>query len=262
MTDLTHAELGKFISAKVAMEQVEHDMKLGLGTGSTANWLIRLLAHAKRHDGLRFQACATSSQSTQLAQKLGIDIKPLDDLGQLDLAIDGADEFDPALNLIKGAGGALLQEKIVESATNRLIIITDASKSVAKLGAFALPVELVQFGWQTTKRQIEQRLATLGYHNVSISRRGGETPYITDEGHYILDLELSTIDDIQALSDGLLAIAGVVETGLFIDMCDLVVMGDGDGFVHTKAKNQQWDKQPFDPSQYADLIAEITDTGK
>ena len=156
--DLSPPELGKFISAYKALDFIESGMKLGLGTGSTAAWLVKLLAYEINNNGLVISACATSSETTKLAESLGIKISQLDELGQLDLAIDGADEFDQNLNLIKGGGAALLQEKIVETAADKLVIITDASKQVNDLGAFDLPVEVVKFGWETTKRLIENVL--------------------------------------------------------------------------------------------------------
>ena len=224
--DLSPAEIGKVTSARRALDFVKPDMKLGLGTGSTAAWL---LAHEVRENGLKIDACATSSATTALAESLGIKIHPLDDLGQLDLAIDGADEFDPAFNLIKGGGAALLQEKIVETAADKLVIITDASKQVQHLGAFALPVEVVKFSWATTQRLVEEVLSFQNVDNRVVTRRGGDTPIITDEGHYILDLQLGRIGNPRQMSDALLNIAGVVETGLFLDMADAIVMGDANG---------------------------------
>lgn len=237
--DLSPAEIGKVTSARRALEFVQPDMKLGLGTGSTAAWLVKLLAHEVRENGLKVSACATSSATTELAESLGITIHALDDLGQLDLAIDGADEFDPQFNLIKGGGAALLQEKIVETAADKLVIITDASKQVKHLGAFALPVEVVKFSWATTQRLVEDVLASQDVDNRVVTRRGGDNPVITDEGHYILDLQLDRIGDSGQVSDALLNIAGVVETGLFLDMADAIVMGDANGIasVLDKASN-------------------------
>jgi ribose 5-phosphate isomerase A len=227
--DLSPAEIGKVTSARRALDFVMPDMKLGLGTGSTAAWLVKLLAHEVRENGLKITACATSTATTELAESLGIKIHALDDLGQLDLAIDGADEFDPQFNMIKGGGAALLQEKIVETAADKLVIITDASKQVQNLGAFALPVEVVKFSWQTTQRMVEEVLAYQDVDNRVVTRRGGDNPIITDEGHYILDLQLDRIGDPAAVSRGLLDVAGVVETGLFLGMADAIVIGNTDG---------------------------------
>ena len=255
--NLPFAELGKFISAKRALDYVQPDMKLGIGTGSTAAWLVRLLADAQNH-GLKFNACATSNQTTALAKSLGIEIHPLDDLGQLDLAIDGADEFDPALNLIKGGGAALLQEKIVETAADQLVVITDASKEVDALGAFPLPVEIIQFGWKTTQRLVERMLVDADVTGREVARRGGESPVITDEGHFLLDLQLDRINDPVGLSRSLLDIAGVVETGLFLDMTTAIVVGDGSGSVKVKkAGDADWKTDAFDIDAHAELLARI-----
>ena len=151
-------------------------------------------------------------------------------VGWLDLTVDGADEFDADLNLIKGGGGALLQEKIVATACARMVVITDPSKEVAALGAFALPVELVCFGATTTMRLIAD---LLGRHDVAgrgmTLRQGGDGPYITDEGHYIVDLALGRIGDPARLNTELNTIPGVVETGLFCGIAAAVVVGEPDG---------------------------------
>lgn len=246
--DLPPAEIGKVTSARRALEFVQPDMKLGLGTGSTAAWLVKLLAHEVRANGLKISACATSSVTTELAESLGIKIHALDDLGQLDLAIDGADEFDPDFNLVKGGGGALLQEKIVETAADKLVVITDASKQVDHLGAFALPVEVVKFSWQTTQRLVEDALAYQDVDGRAVMRRGGDKPFVTDEGHFILDLQLDRIGNPRAISNALLNIAGVVETGLFLDMADVVVMGDANGTASVL------DKSDTDDSNWIDTV--------
>lgn len=233
--DLPPAEIGKIAAAGKAIEYVEDGMKLGLGTGSTAAWLVKLLAQRTKDEGLKVDCCATSEVTTELAESLGIKIHKLDDLGALDLAIDGADEFDPQFNLIKGAGGALLREKIVEAMAERFVVITDASKEVQNLGAFTLPVEVVQFSWQTTALLIEDTLKTHDVDGRQFARRGGETPFITDEGHFIFDLDLKKISNPTLLHDCLLLIPGVVETGLFLDMATDVVVGSGDGTVRFRS---------------------------
>ena len=231
--DLSPQDFAKFACAYRAAQMVEPDMKLGLGTGSTAAWLVKALAYRVRVEGLTFEAASTSIRTAELAESLGIIITGLDDLGQLDLTIDGADEFDPNLNLIKGAGAALLVEKIVATASDRMGVITDRSKQVDKLGGnYAVPVEVIQYGHKTTARLIERQLIKrkkdLAGHEV-VLRMDGATPLITDEGHYIYDLGLGRIDKPAALSDALLGIAGVVETGLFLGIADAVVIGDADG---------------------------------
>ena len=152
---LSPVDAAKFAAAKRAAAIVENGMKVGLGTGSTAAWLVRCLAERMRDENITFTGVPTSSSTASLATELGIPITTLDDAGWLDLTIDGADEYDPELNLIKGGGGALLQEKIVATASDRMVVIADATKKVATLGAFPLPIEVIGFGMNTTKRLLE-----------------------------------------------------------------------------------------------------------
>ena len=233
--DLTPAELpvaerGKRAAAARALEFVEDGMKLGLGTGSTAKWFVDLLAGRMRAEGLQITGVPTSSRTKAQAESLGIPLATLDEAGWLDLTIDGADEFDADMNLIKGGGGALLQEKIVATASDRMVVITDPSKEVAALGAYPLPIELVRFGFGTTMRLIREVLA---HHDVAgrgMILRGGEgDPYITDEGNYIVDLELVRIGAPARLNVDLNEIPGVVETGLFCGIASVIVVGEADG---------------------------------
>jgi ribose 5-phosphate isomerase A len=228
--DLPPAERGKCAAAARALEFVEDGMKLGLGTGSTAKWFVDLLAERMRDEGLRITGVPTSSRTRAQAEGLGIPLATLDEAGWLDLTIDGADEFDADMNLIKGGGGALLQEKIVASASDRMVVITDPSKEVATMGAFPLPVELVRFGSATTTRLIHDLLQS---HDVAgrgmTMRQGEDGPYITDEGHYIVDLELGRIGDPARLNADLNTIPGVVETGLFCGIASAIVVGEVDG---------------------------------
>ncbi len=231
MTDnLPPAERGKRAAAARALEFVEDGMTLGLGTGSTAGWFVDLLAERMRAEGLRITGVPTSSRTRVQAEGLGIPLTTLDQAGWLDLTIDGADEFDARLNLIKGGGGALLQEKIVATACARMVVITDPSKQVAALGAFPLPVELVGFGFRATMRLIAELLAR---HDVAgrgmTLRQGEDGPYLTDEGHYIVDLDLGRIGDPVLLNTDLNVIPGVVETGLFTGIASAVVVGNPDG---------------------------------
>lgn len=257
--NLSPAEIGKFLSAKGAMRFVEPDMKLGLGTGSTAAWLVKLLAHTKRTQGLNFTAVATSYATTELATSLGIEIRGLDEVGQLDLTIDGADEFDPALNLIKGGGAALLQEKIVATASDRMVVITDKSKRVGTLGAFPLPVEVVQFGFRTTQRLIAEMLSDQDVQGRRVTvRMAGDQPLVTDEGHHILDLHLEKIGDPHSLTASLAKIAGVVEDGLFLGIADAVVVGHGDGRLETQfAGRPDWQVEDIDLQAEAALLAAL-----
>ena len=227
---LSPGDRAKFAAAKRASALVETGMRVGLGTGSTAAFLVRCLGDRVREEGLKIQSVPTSTRTAHLAREVGIEVFTLEDLPKLDLTIDGADEFDPDLNLIKGGGGALLQEKIVAMASNKMVVITDDSKKVDTLGAFALPVEVLKFGWQTSHELIKNRLEALGLGDKPIARRmSGETPYVTDEGNYILDLQLGHIADAPQLALRLNQIPGVVENGLFIAICERVIIGYQDG---------------------------------
>jgi ribose 5-phosphate isomerase A len=214
-------------------------MRVGLGTGSTAAWLVRCLGEMVREQGLKFTAVPTSSRTAELAREMGIDVISLDEAKWLDLTIDGADEFDEDLNLIKGGGGALLQEKIVATASDQMVVIADAGKEVETLGAFPLPVETIPFGWQTTQALIEETLVSMDVLGRSATlRMNGEAPFVTDEGNYILDLHLKRIGNVRQLAMVLNQIPGVVENGLFIDICDTVIIGYGDGTVETRDINE------------------------
>ncbi len=231
-SDLSPIDRAKFVAAKRAAQEVRSGMKVGLGTGSTAAWLVQCLGEMVAHDGLSIQGVPTSSRTAALAKDVGIEVISLDEAKTLDLTIDGADEFDTQMNLIKGGGGALLQEKIVATASERMIVIADAAKRVDTLGAYPLPIEVIPFGWQTTKALVEETLIGMDVLGRTTSlRMNGEAPYVTDEGNYILDLHLNRIGDGRQLSLVMNQIPGVVENGLFIDICDVVIVGHGDGRV-------------------------------
>jgi ribose 5-phosphate isomerase A len=236
--DLNPIDKAKFIAAKRAVEFVEDGMKLGLGTGSTAAWMVRCLAERMREEGLRVIGVPTSSRTAELATSLGIPISTLDEVKWLDLTIDGADEFDANLNLIKGGGAALLQEKIVATASDQMIVIADAAKEVVQLGGFPLPIEVIPFGWQTTKALVEETLVSLDVLGRDVTlRMNGDRPLVTDESNYILDLHLNRIGNARQLALVLNQIPGVVENGLFIDICDIVVIGHADGRVSVRDIN-------------------------
>ncbi|CAM4094480.1 ribose-5-phosphate isomerase RpiA [Palleronia rufa] len=236
--NLSAVDTAKYVAAKRACDFVEDGMRLGLGTGSTAAWLVRCLGERVRQ-GLRITGVPTSSRTAELARRAGIRVTTLDEAGWLDLTIDGADEFDADLNLIKGGGGALLQEKIVATASDRMIVIADGTKEVATLGAFPLPVEVIPFGWQTTRSLIEETLAGLDVmgETVTLRMKDDDQPYVTDEGNRILDLHLGRIGNARRMASRLNQIPGVVENGLFIDICDLAVIGSGTGEVRVRDAN-------------------------
>ena len=223
------AAMAKYISALRAMDFVKPGMKLGLGTGSTAAFFVDLVGE-KVTEGLDVLCVPTSSVTKAQAEALGIPLTTLDEIRHLDLVVDGADEFDAALNLIKGGGGALLQEKLVATAATQMIVISDDSKQVDTLGAFPLPVEVVRFGWETTQVKILNIINHANVGGMDITRRmGGDEPFVTDEGHYILDLHLKTIDEPPVLAEQLKKLVGVVETGFFIDIAKVIIVGKEDG---------------------------------
>lgn len=218
--------------ARHAAGLVENGMKIGLGSGSTSAWLVRSLGKRVREEGLRFSATSTSLQTAVLAREHAIHTVELDELGILDMTIDGADEIDPGANLIKGGGGALLREKITASSSERVVIIVDESKCVPVLGAFPLPVEVVRFGWESSRQKIVESIESCGEIAAQVRiRQDGQNPFVSDDGHYILDVNLGRIESPERLAAELNRIPGVVENGLFIGMCDTAVVGRFDGSV-------------------------------
>ena len=216
-------------AAAAAAELITDGMVLGLGTGTTASYLVQILGERVRQ-GLRIQGVPTSEATRQLAVAEGVPLTTLEEQPVLDLCLDGADEVDPELNLIKGGGGALLREKIVASAARQRIIMVDVSKCVECLGAFPLAVEVIPFGWEVTRRQLEQ------FGGVPTLRQREGKPFVTDQGHYIIDCALSQIEDAPRLNHQLNQLPGVVENGLFVDMTDRLIIGSPDGIAE-KHKN-------------------------
>jgi ribose 5-phosphate isomerase A len=209
----------KELAARSSMKFVRDGDVVGLGTGSTAAYAVRLLGERVRA-GLKIRGIPTSVQTQNLAASLGIPLTTLDEVQQIDVTIDGADEFDPELRLIKGAGGALLREKIVASATRSVIIIVDSSKQVSVLGKSPLPVEVIQFA----QALVSKRISALGA-TVQLKRDPTGAPFVTDEGNHILECNFGTIPDPVGLSRILSDMPGVVEHGLFIDLASVVLMG-------------------------------------
>ncbi|SNS24208.1 ribose-5-phosphate isomerase RpiA [Tropicimonas sediminicola] len=236
--DLSPIDRAKYIAARRSCDYVQSGMRVGLGTGSTAAWMVRCLGEMVREEGLDIVGVPTSTRTADLARQVGVPVVSLDEAKWLDVTIDGADEFDENLNLIKGGGGALLQEKIVATASDRMVVIADAAKEVRALGAFPLPVETVPFGWQTTKALVEETLVNMDVlGRESTLRMNDDVPFVTDEGNYIIDLHLHRIGNPRQLALVLNQIPGVVENGLFIDICDAVVIGHSDGRVEVRDLN-------------------------
>lgn len=210
----------KTIAGQAAAELVEDGMVLGLGTGSTVECMLDALGD-KVKAGMKIRGVPTSERTATRCHELGIEVLDFASVDVLDLAIDGADEIDGNFQMIKGGGGALLREKIVASAAKQVAIMVDSTKVVDTLGAFPLPVEIVRFGYQQVERTFSQR----GYDFAM--RMTGGNPYITDNGNYILDCTMAKIEDPAALHADLNAMTGVVDNGLFIDLCHVLVIGQG-----------------------------------
>lgn len=224
----------KIEAARVALGHVTDGMKLGIGTGSTAEEFVRLLAE-KVANGLTVIGVPTSERTAALCEELGVPLSTLNETPELDLTIDGADEINPQLTLVKGGGGALLREKIVASASKSMIVIADASKLVETLGRFPLPIEVNPFGLKTTEIAIRKAAAALGLDGPIELRMTNGTPFVTDGGHFILDASFGRIPDTRALSDALHAIPGVVEHGLFQGLAEMAVVAASDGVKTVRA---------------------------
>jgi ribose 5-phosphate isomerase A len=220
--DTSHnLEIEKEAAARAGLGYIRDGQIVGLGTGSTAAYFIRSLAERVKH-GLRIRAIPTSARSSELAASLGIPLTSFDECQHIDVTVDGADEVDPQLRLIKGGGGALLREKIVASATDTFIVVADSSKCVPVLGKFPLPVEVIKF----SQALIAKNITALGADVVLRSKPDGK-PYLTDENNYILDCHFGQIANPDTLARQLSAMPGVVEHGLFIDMAKIVLIANG-----------------------------------
>jgi ribose 5-phosphate isomerase A len=226
---IQNAETLKRAAAMRAADLVQSGMKLGLGTGSTAEVFLEILAD-KIRGGLKIVGTPTSKRTEDKARTLGIPLDDLDRLAPLDLTVDGADEADSDLNLIKGGGGALLREKIVAASSKRMAVIADESKLVQRLGKFPLPVEVIAFGHATTARRIANAALTLGYKNLTPNLRMKDgAPYRTDSGNCIYDCPFGAITDVPKLAFALSAITGVVEHGLFVGLATVLILAGSKG---------------------------------
>jgi len=212
----------KEAAARASLQFVEDGQIVGLGTGSTAAYVVKLLAERVKA-GLKVKCIPTSVQTRDLAASLGVQLTTLDEFQNIDVTIDGADEVDPHLNLIKGGGGALLREKIVASASKKVVIIADSSKYVPVLGKFPLPVEIIPFA----RALVSTKISDLGAAIKLRQSRDGK-PFVTDEGHQILDCSFGQIPDPPALARKLSDMPGVVEHGLFIGLASVALIAKGD----------------------------------
>jgi ribose 5-phosphate isomerase A len=207
-----------------AVEYVEDGMTVGLGTGSTAYWMVERLGERVR-EGLRVRCVPTSRRTEEQARRLGLPLVGLGEVLELDIAIDGADEIGPGLALIKGGGGALLREKLVASAARRFVVVADASKRVEVLGRFPLPVEVVPFAWELTARRVGAVVSV----EPALRRDERGEPYVTDNGNLILDCRCGEIVDPARTERELKALTGVVECGLFVGMAESAVVATDEG---------------------------------
>lgn len=213
---------------KYAADLVLPDTTIGMGTGSTVFWLIQELAIRVRN-GFSLKIVPTSNQTKKLAAEAGIGSVELNEVDSLPLTIDGADEIDDHFQLIKGGGGALLLEKIVAAASKKLVIMADESKLVKQLGRFPLPVEVITAGW----KQVQKKIVAAGCGRAEL-RKVNNQAFVSDNGHYILDCHFEKIDDATGLNTRLHLIPGVVETGLFINMANVIIIGRADGTIEVK----------------------------
>lgn len=218
----------KEAAARASLKFVKDGQVVGLGTGSTAAHFIKLLGEEVKK-GLRVRGVPTSVRSRELAQSLGIPLTTLDECQEIAVTVDGADEVDPELRLIKGGGGAMLREKIVASATKQLVIVADATKQVQRLGKFPLPVEVIRFA----QALVAKRIAALGA-DVKLRTNPDGTPYVTDENNHILDCQFGEIKDPDNLARSLSEMPGVVEHGLFIGMASVALFARGDQIVELR----------------------------
>jgi ribose 5-phosphate isomerase A len=222
------ADEQKKAAAIAALEYVKAGNKVGLGTGSTANHFITALAE-KARGGFDVECVATSRASFQLASGLGLKMTTLEKHAHLDLTVDGADEFDGNYQLIKGGGGALLVEKIVATSSRYMVVIADQSKKVNALGKFPLPVEVVPFGVNATAWKIERALKLCDLKGKMQLRLKDGKPFVTDSGNAIIDVTIGHIPEPRRLDNLIKSIPGVVDHGLFIDICGIILMGTDDG---------------------------------
>lgn len=220
----------KRLVAKRAVEFVKDGMAVGLGTGTTATLFIRDLGE-RVHEGLKIRCVASSDASHALGLSLGMDVTTLEQLPELDLYVDGADEVGQGLALIKGGGGALLREKIVASAAKEFLVVVDSTKVVERLGKFPLPVEVVKMALPV----VEPRLAALGLNPKLRKTKSGDGPFLTDEKNYILDCSCEVIEDPEVLAAEIRGVVGVVEHGLFLGMASLALVAGEDGVKELRA---------------------------
>ncbi len=222
----------KEAAARASLRFVKDGQIVGLGTGSTAAYFIQLLGEEVKN-GLKIRGIPSSDRSREQAASLGIPLTSLDEFQQIDVTVDGADEVDPQLRMIKGGGGALLREKIVASATRQVVIVADATKRVPVLGRFPLPVEVIKFA----QAVVEKKIRALGAE-VELRRGADGKPFLTDENNHILDCRFGQIPDADGLARQLSDMPGIVEHGLFIGMANVVLVANGSEIVELRVRSK------------------------
>lgn len=230
------ADVAKVHAARAAAGLVQPGMIVGLGSGSTATLMVRRLGERVAGEGLEFVGVPTSVATAELAREVGIPLRDVDDVSHVDLNIDGADEIDPKYRMIKGRGGALLREKLVACVAHRRVTIVSPEKIVPRLGTGSpVPVEVSRLGW----RHVEHRLQKLGAET-SLRRTPEGMMFITDGGNVIVDCRFPVLDDPEALESGLKSVVGVFETGLFLGLCDVLIVGRADGAEQVVTDARRW----------------------
>ncbi|GEL77697.1 ribose-5-phosphate isomerase A [Tenuibacillus multivorans] len=219
---LSDVDLKKKAVGEKAVEDIQDGMTIGLGSGSTVYWMLKRLGE-KVQEGIKVSGVPSSVRTENWAKEFGVPLTDFSEVNRLDLAIDGADEIDPNFNLIKGGGGSLLREKIVNQAADRFVVVADESKLVEELGAFPLPIEVVQFGWELTAKHLE----SLGC-NPELRKKDGDV-FVTNNQNYILDCQFNSITEPEKLHEEIKSLVGVVETGLFFNMTNQVLIGEEQG---------------------------------
>lgn len=222
------AEAFKEATGRAAMAYVKDGQKIGLGTGSTAKWFVVAMSEAVSQ-GLKVRLCSTSEATTQLAKSLGLWIEDINDLGTLDLVVDGADEIGPGLSLIKGGGAALLREKLIWEQAKTCVVIADDSKKVETLGAFSLPIEVEPFAFKGTLNRITDVLSEFDITAMPIMRKKDGSPLYTDGSNLILDVKCGRIPEPAGLASALKSLTGVVDHGLFLDLAEVALLGGASG---------------------------------
>jgi ribose 5-phosphate isomerase A len=224
LIEMDEVEMAKQAAGIAACDFVSSGMDVGLGTGSTVKYTVIELGRRMVEEGLKIRGVPTSIETEKLAKSLKIPLLEWHEVDTLAVTIDGADEFDSAFHLIKGGGGALTREKIVAQVSDAMVIVTDPRKDVGTLGKFPLPVEVIQFGWEVTSRHLADLCPS------TVSRRGGDSPFVTDNGNFIIDCQFgATITEPVTMEANIRGIAGVVEVGLFTHMADAVIIGSTAG---------------------------------